>query len=243
MIHELLIVAATAVITAGLGAAGWAWRRRVHKRDINQAFLRSRIDQRDQGFTKLLAGADGLQFLKADGFVRSVRHEDQSDYRLAGVQATALFHDGMDEIRSNVGDTTPVDAVWNYLYWVFVAEHAPGQAPAVDEYERIRELVVRCKRICQEQDRAELTVGAYSLSENHDYYILLRLAAQSSSSISVSDDGTMAIPMDGDAMAQWLEQFPKSTELWSFSREIALDRANRSGLYTALPSGFDHDTK
>lgn len=226
----------TAAVTGSSAAAGWFWRRRVQLRDNRQSFLQGRIEQRDKGFAKLLACADGLQFIKADHYLRSSIGEERGDHRAVAIQINALFHDGVDEVRANIGDTAPLDAVWEYINWVFIQDHPVGQAPGIDEYERIRELVVRCKRVCQEQDQTVLTAGAFLLSENHEYITLLRLAQQSETRVLMSEDGEMLIPMDGDSMTEWLDHHVRSHDWWLYSRDLALDRAYRSGLYTTLPA-------
>jgi hypothetical protein len=235
LLERILLVLVGVCATAVVGAVGWLWKRTFARTDDKREFLRTRMEQRDKGFTHFLAACDLMQFLKADKYLASVLSTEPKDSSSLLVQATAAYHTGIDLISANVGDRQPFQEVLNYFSWVFLDDHPPGRTPGPEEYERIHELVVRCQRVCQELDNTMLTRDVYRLDQSHEFQEMQRLANASGSRLLVDDNGTISLPLTGEAMAEWIENTPRRLERWKWSRSITLELARRSGLFRDLP--------
>jgi len=235
VLEQVLLILIGAVVSGVLGTAAWFWKRAAVRKDDRRDFLRSRMDQRDKGFERFLAACDAMQFIRADAYTASKTAAEPQDHTGLETQALVLWEDGIDLVRANVGDWQPFQDVLEYAGWVFLVDHPPFQSPGVKEFGRIRELVLRCKRVYQEQERVLLTDSFYELDGSNEYKEMLRLTKQSGSRLMQDKHGTFIATMSGDAMAEWLEGESERVRGWKVSRDTAWERMHRSGFFHDLP--------
>jgi hypothetical protein len=233
--HDVLLVLVGAGVAAGVGGAGWLVKRLFQGRDNTKAFIESRVEQRNAGFAKFLAAVDALQFVKADHYVRAVLGKEPAEYSALLVRASRLVHAGADEVRSNSGDPAAFEVVSKYYAWVFLEDHPPAQTPGIDEYRQIRNLVVQCKRVYQNQDRPSLLSAPRKLSSDHAFENLKRLAEASGATMTQTTDGALLVPMSGDAMAEYFERGGARVEEWKASRDLARDRLRDGDFFDEIP--------
>lgn len=233
MLHEVVLVLVGAAVSGLLGATAWIWQRAVARKDDRRAFLRSRMEDRDEGFAMFLAACDALHFMKARGYLSGEMTEDDSPL---ATQTLVLWEDGIDKVRANVGDPAPFQAILKYAHWVLLADHPPVQAPGVDEFNQIGNLVVQCKRVYQEEQKHLTDKNPQDLGDAHEFKELLRLTKKSGTQLLVTEKGEYIAQLDGDSMIEWIRGESARKEKWAANRRVTLERMRRSGFFRDLPS-------
>lgn len=218
-------VALTGVLAGALlSSIGWLIKLRIDRRRDRLVFVRARSENRKIGYDKMMAAANALHFIKADSYLRG--GAEPSDYDKLATRASALVEDAAADVRSNLAATEPFEKVAGYFLWLFSEDHPPMMTPGVDEFDRLRDLLVKCERVALESEKKSVLRPDHSLAENHEQKSLFEAANQR----FIDQNGNVILSMGGDELADWLQGYPQERERWSASRDLSWVQMQRSSL-------------
>lgn len=229
---DLGLVLVGAIAGALLSSVGWIIKLISDRRRDRLEFVRARCEARARGYDKFMAAANALQYIKASGHLT---HQSKAEgFRELFIRALALSEDAASEIRSNMVETEPFDKVVDYYLWLFYVDHPPMQEPGVSEFDKLRDLLVKCERVALRNEKSAVLKINYRLSDDHEHKALLAGANQR----YMSTDGEVLLTFsDGNPLADWIEGIPEQSEMWRASKDLSRLQMERSGFFGAdLPA-------
>src|SRR5699024_1344063 len=216
---------AVSLVAGGIfSSVGWLIKLKADRRRDRLEFVRSQSDKRQAGYGKMMAAANALHFIKADSYLNGT--DDTCDYNNLSIRAGALFEDAVAEVRSNMAETKPFDMVVDYCTWLLLEDHPPMMTPGVAEFDRLRDLLIKCERVTLKNEKATVLKPSHTLDESNEQKSLVEAASQK----FIDQDGTMILGLDGNDLANWFQTLPKDRERWRVSRDHSWIQMQRSGL-------------
>lgn len=222
---QLGVILVSAILGAGISSVGWLIKIRVERRRDRLEFVRARSENRKSGYEKLMAAACALQFRIADVFLQG--EDDASDFEKLGSRVGVVLEDAVTEVRENLVETEPFDKVMEYFHWLFISDHSPMENPGIDEFERLRDLLVKCERVSLTHEKESVLIVDRSLDENNERKQLMDSAKQK----AVDQHGNVFLTLSGDDLADWIENYPQEIDRWKLCRDQCWIKMQTSGLF------------